>query len=265
MRPTALTAYRWELRKLVSQKRTYIGLGAAAALPILFTVVLSTQGGGPHEAPLAQNLHKTGIALTLVVLTFVSRFAAQLLTALVAGDIVAAESSAGTLKMILTRSLKRSQILTGKILASFTYAVALLAALLAAGLVSGIVAWGFKPLTTLSFTKISAPHALGIFAVPLLAIAAFGVFLSALARNSAAAIVGTLVFELAQEAIGGLVHVTWIKHYLLSSQFDAWLGFFHTPTDWSLVIRAAWVSAVYAALPLAGAYLVFMRRDVAGD
>ena len=32
MRPTALTAYRWELRKLVSQKRTYIGLGAAALL-----------------------------------------------------------------------------------------------------------------------------------------------------------------------------------------------------------------------------------------
>ncbi len=25
----ALVAYRWELRKLVSQKRTYIGIGAA--------------------------------------------------------------------------------------------------------------------------------------------------------------------------------------------------------------------------------------------
>ena len=30
MKPSTLTAYRWELRKLISQKRTYLGLGAAA-------------------------------------------------------------------------------------------------------------------------------------------------------------------------------------------------------------------------------------------
>ena len=50
-----------------------------------------------------------------------------------------------------------------------------------------------------------------------------------------------------------------------SAQFGAWQAFFHTPTDWSLVIRAVWVSAVFAAIPLAGAYLVFLRRDVTGD
>ena len=113
MRPTTLTAYRWELRKLASQKRTYIGLGAAALLPVLFVVVLSLQKGGPHDAPLAFNLRHTGVVLALVVLTFASRFGAQLLTALVAGDIVATEDSSGTLKLILTRSLKRSQILAG--------------------------------------------------------------------------------------------------------------------------------------------------------
>jgi len=32
--PTTLTAYRWEVRKLVSQKRTYIGLGASALPPV---------------------------------------------------------------------------------------------------------------------------------------------------------------------------------------------------------------------------------------
>ena len=39
----ALVAYRWELRKLVSQKRTYIGIGAAALLPVVFVTV--------HEDP----------------------------------------------------------------------------------------------------------------------------------------------------------------------------------------------------------------------
>ena len=38
-----------------------------------------------------------------------------------------------------------------------------------------------------------------------------------------------------------------------------------TPTDWTPIVRAAWVSAVFAAVPLAIAYVVFKRRDVADD
>jgi ABC-2 type transport system permease protein len=272
VRPTTLTAYRWELRKLVSQKRTYIGIGAAVALPILFVVVMALQTGGPYDAPLGHNLRKTGIALALVLLTFVSRFGAQLATALVAGDIVASEDSGGTLKMIFTRSLRRGQILAGKTLASFTYVLALLVALLVAALVSGVIAWGFHPVTNFSGARVSAGHALGltlaalgVFAVPLIAVAAFGILLSVVTRNSAAAIVGTLVYALAMEAIVGLVHLTWVQHYMLSSQFDGWHGFFQSPLDWTPVIRALWVSALFAAVPLAIAFAVFHRRDVAGE
>src|SRR4051812_38840455 len=271
-RPTTLTAYRWELRKLVSQKRTYIGIGAAALLPVLFVVVMAFQTGGPYDVPLGRNLRHTGVPLALVVLTFASRFGAQLVTALVAGDIVASEDAGHTLKMILTRSLKRSQVLVGKTLASFTYALALLVSLLAAALVSGLIAWGYNPVTDISHARISATHALGltfaalgVFAVPLLAIAAFAIFLSVVTRNSAAAIVGTLVYALAQEALAGLVHLDFFRHYLLSDQFDGWHGLFQTPTHWTPIIRALWVSAIFIALPLAASFVVFLRRDVAGE
>jgi ABC-2 type transport system permease protein len=270
--PTALTAYRWEARKLISQKRTYIGIGAAALLPLLFVSVMAVQSGGPYDAPLGRNLRHTGVVLALVVLNFASRFGAQLVTALVAGDIVATEDSGGTLKMILTRSATRGQILAGKTLATFTYVVVLLAALAATGLVAGLIAWGFNPVTDLSFTRMSAARALGLtfaamglFAVPLLAIAAFGIFLSVVTRNSAAAIVGTLVYELVQEAIAGLVHLSFFKHYLLSDQFDGWHGLFQTPIDWTPVTRSLWVSAIFAAVPLAIAFWVFARRDVTGE
>ena len=272
MRPTTLTAYRWELRKLLSQKRTYIGIGASALLPVLFVVVMALQKGGPYDAPLGHNLRQTGIVLALGVLTFASRFGAQLVTALVAGDVVATEDSGGTLKMILTRSLTRRQILAGKTLATFTYVLALLAALLSTGLVSGLIAWGFNPVIDLSHVRLSAVHALGLtvgalalFAVPLIAIAAFGIFLSALTHNSAAAIVGTLVYELVQEATAGLVHLSFFKHYLLSDQFDGWHGLFQSPIYWTPVVRALWVSAIFAAVPLAIAFAIFRRRDVAGE
>jgi ABC-2 type transport system permease protein len=266
-----LVAFRWETRKLLAQKRTYIGIGAAALLPTLFVVVMSLQTGGPYDAPLGHNLRKTGLSLALVVLTFASRFGAQLVTALVAGDIVASEDSGGTLKTILTRSLVRGQILAGKSLATLAYVVAILVSLATAGIIGGTIAWGFNPLTTFSGTRISALHAfgltfaaLGVFALPLLGVAAFAIFLSVATRNSAAAIVGSVVYAVAQEAIGGLVHVAWLRRYLLSTQFDAWQGVFHAPTDWTHVGRAAWLSVLYVGVPLVAAHLIFRRRDVAG-
>jgi len=272
VRGGTLVAYRWELRKLAAQKRTYIGIGSAVVLPVIFVVVMALQRGGPYDAPLGHNLRRTGLSLALVVLTFASRFGAQLVTALVAGDIVASEDSVGTLKMILTRSLRRGQILGGKILAAFTYVAAVMLAFAAAGVVAGVAAWGFNPLTTLAHTQISAAHALGltiaavaVFAMPLAGVAAFAILLSTWTRNSAAAIVGALVYALAQEAIGGLVHRDWARHYLLSDQYDGWQGLFRSSTDWALVGRALWVSAIFAAIPLVAALVIFSRRDVAGD
>lgn len=272
MRAGMLVAYRWELRKLAAQKRTYIGIGSALLLPVIFVTVMALQTGGPYDAPLGHNLRRTGLSLALVVLNFASRFGAQLVAALVAGDIVAAEDSGGTLKMILTRSLRRGQILGGKILASFTYVAALMLALAGAGVVAGVAAWGFDPLTTLSDVRISAAHALALtfatmalFAVPLAGVAAFAILLSTWTRNSAAAIVGALVYALAQEAIGGLVHQDWARHYLLSDQFDGWHGLFVSPTNWALIARTLWVSAIFIAVPLAAAGAIFRRRDVAGE
>jgi len=266
-----LTAYRWELRKLVSQRRIYLGIGGAAAAPILLTIVLAVQKGGPYDEPLGPNMHTSGIALALVVLGLAARFGAQLATALVAGDIVASEDADGTLKMILTRSLKRSQILTAKTLATFTYLLVLLLVLLAASLSAGLARRGFNPLVDLSQGRISPVRALelsiaafAIFALPLAGIAAFGILLSVLTRNSAAAIVGTLLYQLLMEGASSVVHVPVLGHYLLASQFDAWHGLFQTPIDWTPVIRASWDSALFTIVPLLAAFAIFLRRDVTG-
>jgi ABC-2 type transport system permease protein len=45
-----LVAYRWEMRKLLAQKRTYIGIGAAALLPVVFVTVMGLQSGGRDVA-----------------------------------------------------------------------------------------------------------------------------------------------------------------------------------------------------------------------
>jgi ABC-2 type transport system permease protein len=264
--------YKWEILKLLAQKRTYLGLGAAMVVPLVFVVVLTIQKGGPNDIPLGRYVRETGLATPFVVLFFMSIWAFPLITALVAGDIVAAESHNGTLKTILTRSRDRGEIYAGKVAAAFTYAVVVVVAMAAVALVAASVAWGFHPLTSLSGTTVSAMHGLGllaltvaIYAWPMAAIASFGILLSTVTRNSAASVVGTLMWALLMQLVGVLPGTESIRPYLLGEQFSAWHGFLRTPADWVPVVRALWVCALYTAIPLAAGYLVFLRRDVAGE
>jgi hypothetical protein len=55
MNPSALTVYRWELRKLRFQKRTYLGLGAAFVVPVLFVVATTLRGGHPEDVGRAEH------------------------------------------------------------------------------------------------------------------------------------------------------------------------------------------------------------------
>ncbi len=267
----ALTIYRWELRKLRFQKRTYLGLGGAVAVPIIFVLATTIEGGGPEDVPFGRYIHTSGLAIPLIMLLFGSLWLYPLITALVAGDIIASEDHNGTLKTILTRSVGRGQIFRGKLFAAITYAVVatLLSGVVA--IVAGCLASGFNPLTTLSGTEVSAATALGlvfaslgVYLLPILAVASIGLLLSALTRNSAAAIVGTLMFSLLIQLIGILPGLTGARPYLLSAQFDAWQGLLRDPADWAPVIRSVWVCALYGLPALGGAYLVFLRRDVAG-
>jgi ABC-2 type transport system permease protein len=264
--------YRWEIAKLLAQKRTYLGIVSAALVPVIFVVVLVLQTGGPNEVPLGRYIRDTGLAVPFVVLFFMSIWGLPLITALVAGDIVASESHNGTLKTILTRSRQRGEVFTGKVLASISYTLAIVFAMGVVGLVAGGIAWGFHPLTSLSGTKVSTGHGLGllaaslaIYAFPLVGIAAFGLMLSTITRNSAASVVGTLMWALLMQLLGVLPGTESFRPYLLGTQFDAWHGFLRTPADWVPVVRALWVCALYIAVPLFVAYTVFLRRDVAGD
>jgi ABC-2 type transport system permease protein len=104
----------------------------------------------------------------------------------------------------------------------------------------------------------------GVYVLPLAAIAAFGLLLSTVTRNSAASVVGTLMFALFMQLIGVLPGTESFRPYLLGTQFDAWHGFLRTPVDWEPVIRALWVCALYGVPAALVAGVVFLRRDVAG-
>jgi ABC-2 type transport system permease protein len=265
--------YRWEVGKLLAQKRTYLGLGAATLVPVIFVVVLQIQnGGGPSDVPLGRYIRVTGLAIPFVVLFFMSIWGLPLITALVAGDIVAAESHNGTLKTILTRSRERGEVFFGKVLATATYTLVLVFAMGLIGLAAGVIASGFHPLISLSGTTVAPGHGLvlllasmAVYTLPLAGIAAFGIMLSTVTRNSAASVVGALMWALFMQLLGVLPGTESIRPYLLGTQFEAWHGFLRVPADFGPVVRAVWLCTLYIAIPLIAGYLVFLRRDVAGE
>jgi ABC-2 type transport system permease protein len=272
-RPSTLTVYRWELRKLVSQKRTYMGLGLVIILPLFFVIFQNVHQRHDRGAEniFASQITQSGLATPVLMLLFLSVFMLPLAAALVAGDVVAAEDSNGTLKTILTRSVNRGQVFAAKTLAAMSYAVLAVFLSAAVSTLAGVISWGFHSVTTFSGTVVSAPEALllvfasnAVYLIPLFGVVSIGVLLSTLTRNSAAAVVGTVGFLILTLILAQIPGLEGIKPYLLHEQFENWHGLLRTPTDWAPIAHSAWVSALYAGPALFAGYLVFLRRDVAG-
>jgi ABC-2 type transport system permease protein len=272
------TVYRWELRKLISQKRTYIGIGAAFIYALAFVIVLSIKpSSAPQDIPFGSQIEHTGLALPLVLLTFAAVFGAPLVTVIVAGDIFASEDNNDTLKTVLTRSVGRTPFYFAKTLVAGTYT---LFVIFLTGLVSFVgasIAWGFNPLPGLvgdfglSGQTFSAFGALGLVVVayalyllPLFAIAGFAVFLSAVTHNTTASVVGGLFVPIVMQLIAAIPGVGNGKHYLLLYQFEAWHTLFRSSVDWSIIGRSIGMCALYGTASIVAGWWFFRRRDVAG-
>ncbi len=273
-RPSTATVYRWELRKLVSQKRTYLGLGLAVLIPLIFVIVERLRHHHPGEGEagfFGAQITQSGLATPVLMLFFESLFLLPLIASLVSGDIVANEDGNGTLKTILTRSVDRGQVFLAKTFTAMTYSA--LAAFLSAAVatLAGIAFWGFHSVNTLSGTVVSAPKALllvfganAFFLIPLLTVTCIGVLLSTVTRNSAAAVVATIGVTLVLTIVAQIPGLESLRPYLLTEQYNNWHGLLRTPTDWAPISHSAWLCALYAGPVLFAAYLVFLRRDVAG-
>jgi len=266
-----LRSYGWETRKLARQKRTWSGLAAAVLYALAFVLALSLKknAGIPPDIPLAKQVTQTAVVLPLALLSFATFFGAPVIASLVAGDIVSSEDANNTLKMILTRSTTRSTIYWAKVLAAGTYGIALMAVLFATSIVGSLIAWGLHGATLFGGRQIGGSHALALYVLayltyllPLAVLIGVAVFLSTVTRNSAAAIVGTVIFSLAFQGIAVLPGLGRAKAWLFPKQFEAWESLFGYQGD--SIARAALMCGIYAVIPLVAGWIVFARRDVAG-
>src|SRR5215211_7932100 len=109
---------RVELGKLVRRPRTWITVALLAGLPTVIAVFVHVTGIGPRpgEGPaLLSEVLNNGLLLPAAALALILPVFLPVAVAVVAGDAVAGEASAGTLRYLLVRPVGRSRLLVVKL------------------------------------------------------------------------------------------------------------------------------------------------------
>lgn len=121
----------YELMKMGARRRTWIGFGAFLAVQAAILLLLEHPKARANVDELLSGNglafaeYYRGLTLAVVVIVFTFVLLGALYIALVSGDIVAKEVEDGTMRMLLSRPIRRTRLMTIKWLACTIHAVAL--------------------------------------------------------------------------------------------------------------------------------------------
>ncbi|MFI6074273.1 ABC transporter permease [Actinoplanes sp. NPDC051343] len=274
---------RVELAKLFRRPRTYVITGLLCALPLIVAIFLATsrippppgQGGAFLSAVLSNGALYPAAAMALVLPVFL-----PVSVAVLAGDAVAGEASAGTLRYLLIRPVSRSRLLIAKLLSLVTFVLFAILAVLVTAFVTGTLLFGETTssagvalpadVTSLSGVTITpfglALRLLGTVAyivISMLGVAAIALFLSTVTDSALGAAMGALAVLVTSQVLVTLDAAAAIRPYLPTRYWLAWIDFFREPVLWRDIERGAGIQLVYLVVLLGAAWANFLTKDVA--
>jgi ABC-2 type transport system permease protein len=263
-----------ELSKMFRRPRTWVTIGLLNALPVLVAVLLALTDLSPRpgEGPAFLSAVLTnGTLYPLAALAIVLPLFLPIAVALIAGDAVAGEAQAGTLRYLLVRPAGRTRLLVAKLVSVFAFVLVTVLVVAAVGYVVGQVSFQVQPLggTALSGTTLTAAQiagrtvlAIGYVTVSMLGVAAFALFFSTLTDSPLAAMLGALAVLIASSLLYTLDAASSIAPYLPTRYWLAFVDFFRDPILWRDIVRGLGLQAVYVAVLLGAAWANFATKDV---
>ncbi|GAB3853183.1 ABC transporter permease [Nocardioides maradonensis] len=263
-----MNAFRFELVKLLAQWRVRAVLLVCAVVPAVLVLVISRQSSLPTDTAFGRQMPVTGWAGSLVVLSFACSWGLPLLTALVAGDVFAAEDRLGTWRHLVVAVRSPRRIYLAKALAAATVLVVLLVLLATSSIVGGLAGAGDHALTGLDGHQLSASDAgrtvllawLCVLA-PTAAFGAVGLLGSVLFGRSPVGLALPALLALGLALAQLLPLPVALRLALPSQALLGWRGLFTDPATTSGLWAGMVVCLVWAAVATTAGYLVFRRRD----
>jgi len=255
-------AFRFELVKQLAQWRVRLLILACWIGPAIAVIVVSGQSTLPSDTLFGREMHATGWAGALVVLSFAGSWFFPLLTSVVAGDVFSSEDRLGTWRHLLVAVRSPRRIFAAKALASLTVLAMCVPGLAVSGVIGGLVV-GSRALTGLDGHQLGPLDAAGkLLLAWLCALAPIGLLASVIFCRSPIGLLlpafGGLAMQLASQVLPmpAALRVT-----LPSFAFLSWNGLFTSPPQLGSLIAGVAASLAWAAVATALAYRLFMRRD----
>jgi ABC-2 type transport system permease protein len=285
-----------ELVKLVRRPRTWISILLLCALPVAVAVFIAVthlapppgQGAAFLSAVVEDGSLFPAAALALVLPVFL-----PVAVALVAGDSIAGEASAGTLRYLLIRPVGRTKLLVAKLVAVIAYVLLAVIMVTLTSYITGVLLFGSRPpeavgrlgsvsagvptagtqaaatATSLSGAPLTLTQliervagAVALITVSMLGVAAIALFLSTVTDSVLGAAFGALAVLVGSEVLVTLNAASAVQPYLPTRYWLAWIDFFRQPIFWRDIQRGFGIQAVYVLVFLAAAWANFSTKDV---
>lgn len=290
-----LALLRIELFKIFRRPRTYISFAAIAAMVAIVQIALKADGisylqflmGGLRESiEIPYEVVLNGYLVCFIILNLLL-IHVPLLVALVAGDAIAGEANMGTLRLLLTRPVSRTQFMLMKFTACVIYTIMLLAWMALLSLALSILLFGTNDMVITRNDVVEQIQrndilwrymaAFGYAAVALTTVAALAFLLSVFAENSIGPIVSTIsiviVFTILSEMQIPIYDKT-VKPWLFTSHMLAWKGFFYSKSNGEgeamagsienlpAIMKSLFVLLSYIVLFVGSAVAIFREKDI---
>jgi ABC-2 type transport system permease protein len=272
---------RVELAKLFRRPRTYVIAALLCALPFIVALFLATTRVPPppgESGVFLSAVLSNGSLYPAAAMALVMPVLLPVATAVLAGDAVAGEAAAGTLRYLLIRPVGRTRLLVAKLVALLVFVLFAIALVLVTSYLTGIGLFGQgaagqtalpADVTSLSGAAIGPVGlaarllgTVGYITVSMLGVAAIAIFLSTITDSALGAAMGALAILVTSQVLVTLDAAAAVRPYLPTRYWLAWIDFFRDPVLWRDIERGLGVQAVYVAVLLGAAWANFMTRDV---
>lgn len=289
------TLLQIELYKIFKKPRTYIAFGAIAAFILLIQLALLVNGkqylqfvlgflDDSFEIPYDKINNGYWICFAILNLLLIH---VPILVALVAGDIISGEANMGTLRLLVSKPISRTQLVLAKFLAVVAYVITLLAwmALFALGL--SIVLFGTGDVVVAKAIELHQIEksdvlwryfaAFAFASLALILVASLSLLLSALSENSIGPIVATVCIIIVCTLISEMqipLYDKYLKPYLFTTYMLGWKGFFYIGVDadgqtirgslqnFPAILKSIAALTVYIIGFVSAAVIIFRKKDI---
>jgi ABC-2 type transport system permease protein len=270
-----------EFIKILAKPRSYIGVGALTLLIGIIIFAMKADGESivsfvtaSFEQTLSFNGHIVNGNLIAFIILQMLIVHIPLLVALITGDLISGEAAMGTIRMLATKPISRTQIVLSKFIAGAVYTLFLtiwlgFLALIVSRFIFGtgdLIVLNSDGLVILQDADILWRFGLGFIVafLALLTVSTLSICLSAFAENSIGPIVSTMAIIILFTIIGTLDVTVFdsIKPYLFTTHMASWRSFFEDPVPFDDIKQSIIVLVVHNVVLVTIAIFKFSKKDI---